>query len=281
MERISTTPSFSASQALTRHLGLNRDQATKSALRDAAAATMNSPAGSTPSIDDRRLRHASSRAMWILFLLLLPLSGVVADGNVTLESLTIFTTHEWFGRKPDVYFRCQGEERVALPDVKAKGQLYKFLGEESWQPLTTLVGKKCKRCGIYEKDQVKSDDVFGEWELCPLDFSPSPEGVYSRFKEKEFNLTLLCTTCNVTSAEVAASEPVSEPVSEPAEKKKSRGHWLTAAIVVFVLLSLGGLAFVAYSLWRRRLRDIQQARFIKLFEDDDFLDDELGLKEEL
>jgi hypothetical protein len=47
---------------------------------------MNSPAGSTPSIDDRRLRHASSRAMWmrgrhsllppcILFLLLLPLSG--------------------------------------------------------------------------------------------------------------------------------------------------------------------------------------------------------------
>ena len=58
---------------------------------------------------------------------------VVADGNVTLESLTIFTTHEWFGRKPDVYFRCQGEERVALPDVKAKGQVYKFLGEESWQ----------------------------------------------------------------------------------------------------------------------------------------------------
>jgi hypothetical protein len=86
---------------------------------------------------------------------------------------------------------------------------------------------------------------------------------------------------DVTSAEAAASEPVSEPVSEPAKKKKSRGHWLTAAIVVFVLLSLGGFAFVAYSLWRRRLRYIQQARFIKLFEDDDFLDDELGLKEEL
>jgi hypothetical protein len=37
-------------------------------------------------------------------------TGVVADGNVILESLTIFTMHEWFGRKPDVYFRCQGKE---------------------------------------------------------------------------------------------------------------------------------------------------------------------------
>lgn len=60
----------------------------------------------------------------------------------------------------------------------------------------TLVGKKCKRCGLYEKDTVKSDDVFDEWELCPLDFSPSPEGLYSRFKENEFNLTLLCPNCS-------------------------------------------------------------------------------------
>lgn len=82
---------------------------------------------------------------------------------------------------------------------------------------------------------------------------------------------------DVTSAEAAASQPV----SQPAEKKKSHGHGLTAAIVVVVLLSLGGFASVAYILWRRRQRNIQQARFIKLFEDDDFLDDELGLKEEL
>lgn len=81
----------------------------------------------------------------------------------------------------------------------------------------------------------------------------------------------------VTSAEGAASEPA----SEPAGKEKSHGHGLTVAIVVFVLLSLGGFAFVAYSLWRRKQREMQQARFIKLFEDDDFLDDELGLKDEL
>ena len=74
---------------------------------------------------------------------------------------------------------------------------------------------------------------------------------------------------------------MSEPTSEPSKKEKSHGHGLTVVIVVFVLLSLGGFAFVAYSLWRRKQRQIQQARFIKLFEDDDFLDDELGLKDDL
>ncbi len=59
-------------------------------------------------------------------------AGATADGNVTLVSLTIFTTHEWF-LKPDVYFQCQGEERKDLPDVKDKDHLYKFIGEESWQ----------------------------------------------------------------------------------------------------------------------------------------------------
>jgi len=215
----------------------------------------------------------------LCFTSLFAASGVVADGNVTLLSLTIFNTHEWFGQKPTVYFQCLGEDKVYLPDIKAKGQLYNFLGLESWQPLVTLVGKKCKRCGVYEQDSVKSDDIFDEWELCPLDFSPSPEGLYSRFIQKEFNLTLLCSSCNVTSEEVVA---VPEPSGkeEPVEKEESH-RGLTVAIVLFSLLSLGGFAFVAYTHWRRKQRETQQARFIKLFEDDDFLDDELGLKDGL
>ena len=63
-------------------------------------------------------------------------TGAVGDGNVTLQSLTIFNTHEWFGQKPEVYFRCQGESRVDLPDVKEKDQVYGFLGQESWQVLS-------------------------------------------------------------------------------------------------------------------------------------------------
>jgi hypothetical protein len=47
------------------------------------------------------------------------MAGAAADGNVTLVSLTIFQTHEWIF-KPDVYFKCQGEERRYLPDVENK-----------------------------------------------------------------------------------------------------------------------------------------------------------------
>ncbi|XP_024399326.1 uncharacterized protein [Physcomitrium patens] len=214
----------------------------------------------------------------LCILTLLAASGAAADGNVTLQSLTIFNTHEWFGQKPNVYFQCQGEDRVDLPDVRAKDQLYTFLGEESWQPLTRLVGKKCKRCGIFEKDTFKSDDVFDQWELCPLNFTPSPDGLYHRFKENEFNLTFTCPTCNVVASEEVEA---GEPDSGPEKKEKSHGHELIAVIVVFALLSLGGFAFVAYSGWRRKQREMQQARFIKLFESDDFLDDELGLKDDL
>lgn len=66
-------------------------------------------------------------------------TGVVADGNVTLQSLTIFNTHEWFDQKPEVYFHCQGDDKVYLPDIQAKGILYKFLGLESWQVAAVLM----------------------------------------------------------------------------------------------------------------------------------------------
>jgi hypothetical protein len=59
-------------------------------------------------------------------------AGALADGNVTMESLTIFNTHEWIG-KPTVYFRCQHEDKVYLPDVVHKDEEYKFVGQESWQ----------------------------------------------------------------------------------------------------------------------------------------------------
>lgn len=62
------------------------------------------------------------------------------------------------------------------------------------QPLTELSSKKCKRCGFYEEDSFKSDDVYEEWEFCPSDFS-GPDGKYIQFKDKEFNATFLCPKC--------------------------------------------------------------------------------------
>jgi hypothetical protein len=46
--------------------------------------------------------------------------------------MEIFKTHEWLHDKPTVYFRCQGENKTVLPDVKEVRVLY-FKGEESWQ----------------------------------------------------------------------------------------------------------------------------------------------------
>lgn len=62
------------------------------------------------------------------------------------------------------------------------------------QPLTQLSDNKCKRCGLYEEDYITPDDVFDEWELCPDDFR-APSGKYIRFKDKEFNATLVCPQC--------------------------------------------------------------------------------------
>ncbi|CAH9123045.1 unnamed protein product [Cuscuta epithymum] len=164
-----------------------------------------------------------------------PLTAAV----VTLDSIQIFQTHELFGRGPTVYFQCKGENKTILPDVKIKGILYDFKGEESWQPLTQLLDKKCKRCGFYEEDTIKSDDVFDEWEFCASEFT-SADGKYTHFKEKEFNATFRCPEC------------------------------------VPLVGVLGGV--IAHRYWQKRKRQQDQARFLKLFEEqDDDMDDELGI----
>lgn len=63
-----------------------------------------------------------------------------------------------------------------------------------FQPLTELQAIKCKRCGFYEKDTIKANDVFDEWEFCPSDFNSS-DGKYVYFKDGEFNATFLCPEC--------------------------------------------------------------------------------------
>lgn len=64
------------------------------------------------------------------------------------------------------------------------------------QPLTELTDNKCKRCGLYEMDSIKSDDVFDEWELCLDDFV---DGKSIHFKQKEFNATFICEECRAAA----------------------------------------------------------------------------------
>ncbi|KAJ1297681.1 hypothetical protein BS78_01G395500 [Paspalum vaginatum] len=214
------------------------------------------------------------RRPFLLFGLLVALftiPGVFSLRLVTLDTIEIFTTHEWFF-KPTVVFRCNGENKTYLLDVKETHTLYTFKGEESWQPLTELPEKKCKRCGLFEEDAFKPDDVFDEWEMCSSDFK---DGRYTRFKEDQFNATFLCPNCTASTGDHGNREPSAE-----LETKKAS---IAVIIIVSVLASVLVIIalFGGYKYWQKKKRERDQARFLKLFEEGDDLEDELGLSNEL
>lgn len=207
----------------------------------------------------------------LLLFVLQWLPGTLPSRNVTLESIEIFRTHEWFHGRPTIYFRCQGENKTFLPDVKEKNNLYTFRGEESWQPLTALPERKCKRCGFYEEDKLTTDDTFDEWELCPDQFSPAPEGRYKHSKIKEFNATFFCPQCNADSG----SDPVSPSSADSNKRGKSK---LVIVIWCISFVAILAMAVFLYKLWQKKKKEEQAARFLRLFEEDDDLEVELGLK---
>ncbi|EEF37184.1 uncharacterized protein LOC8283859 [Ricinus communis] len=212
--------------------------------------------------------------MWVWYLLFLscfPGLAISGGGVVTLESIKIYNSHEWIKSvKPIVYFSCKGENNTELPDVNQLNFTYTFKGQESWQPLTEFTSTKCKRCGFYERDTFKSDDVFDEWEFCPSDFDT--DGKYSRAKLHEFDASFFCPHC----LPLASADSNSSSASSP---KKGKGMHIAVAILVTALVStlflLGLLA--VYKYWQKKKREQDQARFLKLFEDGDDIEDELGL----
>ncbi|OWM64590.1 hypothetical protein CDL15_Pgr020557 [Punica granatum] len=209
---------------------------------------------------------SASLCFWIL---LSCFPGQLLSADVTLDSVSIFKTHEWFKAKPTVYFQCKGENKTVLPDVKEAHVIYEFKGQESWQPLTNFSSEKCKRCGFYEEDTVNSDDVFEEWEFCPSDFSGS-DGRYTRINDKEFNATFHCPECVHLSA---------DSNSAPAAHKEKKGMHaaLIIAITVIVFIIFILVLVAAYKYWLKKKREQEQARFLKLFEDGDDIEDELEL----
>ncbi|CAL1379176.1 unnamed protein product [Linum trigynum] len=204
-------------------------------------------------------------------LLLCCFPDLTLSAVVTLDSMEIYKTHEWLKSwKPTVYFRCNGENETELPDVKEVNVTYSFNGDESWQPLTELTSKKCKRCGFYEKDSFKSDDVFDEWEFCPSNFLDS-DGKYRRVKEHEFDASFLCKHC-VPLATDSSRDSNSSP---PKRKGKHVAVIVLICALVSAMLILGSVA--AYKYWLRKKREQEQARFLKLFEDGDDVEDDLDM----
>lgn len=224
-------------------------------------------------------RRLTSRASLLLFLYYIFLScfpEFIATASVTLRSIEILKTHEWLPVEPKVYFSCKGENKSFLPDVKKKNVTYTFRGRESWQPLTEFQDKKCKRCGFYEKDSLKSDDVFGEWELCPDDFTV-PDGKYVYSVEKEFNATFSCQDCVPIKADIEHSSGS----LENNDKKHDGGrrmHWTVVVLVSALVSSVLIVGLVAaYKFWQKKKREHEQARFLRLFEEGDDIEDELGI----
>ncbi|XP_050382687.1 uncharacterized protein LOC126799515 [Argentina anserina] len=195
--------------------------------------------------------------------------GCILSATVTLDSIEIYNTHELL-KQPTVYFKCQHDQnKTVLPDVKDKKVLYKFNGQESWQPLTELNDKKCKRCGFYEEDAIKSDDVFEEWELCPSDFG-GHDGKFRRVTKDEFNATFLCPKCDTSGSK-----------SNSKSHGESKGNGIPIALVLLIVLVVLAVCMTGvvagYKHWQKKKRQQEQARFLKLFEDGDDIEDELGL----
>eukprot|EP00270_Netrium_digitus_P006961 TRINITY_DN2007_c0_g1_i1.p1 TRINITY_DN2007_c0_g1~~TRINITY_DN2007_c0_g1_i1.p1 ORF type:complete len:290 (-),score=56.91 TRINITY_DN2007_c0_g1_i1:63-932(-) len=110
------------------------------------------------------------------------------------DEIVIYNRHDGWIFSPSFYFQCAGEKKKFLTGVTNTFTVYNFSKNESWQPLAVLDEVKCKRCGLYEADDLTSDDILEEWELCPLDFSRRT-GLLNVYKHGEFNLTLVCTGC--------------------------------------------------------------------------------------
>lgn len=59
----------------------------------------------------------------------------------------------------------------------------------------------------------------------------------------------------------------------------SSGSGSKIAIICLALVAVLGLSYLLFKLWRKKKREEQYARLLKLFEEDDELELELGLRD--
>ncbi|KAE9599377.1 hypothetical protein Lal_00044011 [Lupinus albus] len=87
---------------------------------------------------------------------------------------------------------------------------------------------------------------------------------------------LLCSSLHFISG-----FPDESPGSKDASKTEAHAHNTSSIIliVLIVLFVLSLLSFLLFKLWRKKKREEQYARLLKLFEEDDELELELGLRD--
>ncbi|CAN8244821.1 unnamed protein product [Cochlearia groenlandica] len=67
--------------------------------------------------------------------------------------------------------------------------------------------------------------------------------------------------------------------SKAGSKSESHTSGTKVILILVGLGAVGGLSFFLYRLWQKKKRDEQYARLLKLFEEDDELEVELGLRD--
>ncbi|VAH19334.1 unnamed protein product [Triticum turgidum subsp. durum] len=94
------------------------------------------------------------------------------------------------------------------------------------------------------------------------------------FKQHDDSVTQSLT---IVCMETSQSQP---GLADDASKDESKGH--TGQTVLFVLLGIGAaglLSFFLFKYWQKKKREEQHARLLKLFEEDDDIEVELGLRD--
>ncbi|GJN08233.1 hypothetical protein PR202_ga26132 [Eleusine coracana subsp. coracana] len=89
---------------------------------------------------------------------------------------------------------------------------------------------------------------------------------------------LLCVLL-VALCSIPGHSGAHESSAEVETKKASVAVIIIVSVLASVLVIIG--LFLGYKYWQKRKRERDQARFLKLFEEGDDIDDELGLSNEL
>ncbi|KAK4392201.1 hypothetical protein Sango_1997900 [Sesamum angolense] len=249
------------------------------------------------------------------FLSLLVKSVLISAAVVTLDSILIYKTHDWLPAKKTVYFQCKGEHSSFTRCERKACSLYlqSFIMLDhlffernhltASKPLTELKDTKCKRCGFYEKDAITTMTPFDEWEFCASDFTRS-DGRYVHLKEKRLmlhfyaqNVSLLqmsprqgnidwnhylvslgIIACGVSFSMVTGAVCRDAEYFSNAKNYFQVMHWILVAFIAVLVSAVVIAGFVtAYKYGQKRKRQQEQARFLRLFEEGDDIEDELGI----
>eukprot|EP00899_Mesostigma_viride_P008944 jgi/Mesvir1/18050/Mv09367-RA.1 len=192
---------------------------------------------------------------------------------VYLESLEIFQTHEILA-DPTVYLFCDGGDRIYFPQVRLANVTYSFAHNETWQPVANLsVNAPCIHCGFLEEDTIKTDDVFGHFQLCRPDFKRGlgghvEKGWAIQSRVDEFTASFSCMECaNATDMadDTEKTEDTSADDEDGGTSKFMIGVFIIAACVGGVFLGIAIMKLVRIIQEKRRMR--QMARFELLYVD--------------